>query len=69
MSQRSLIAILGILQRHGLTVDVLELWVRHCETGQTGELILLTTEGRITSYKATVCGKVRMVHKEHLTEV
>lgn len=68
MSHRSLIACVGILQHHGLTVEVLELWVRHCENLQTGELALLTTEGRITSYKAVVCGKVQTLRKAVLTK-
>lgn len=68
MPQRSAIALLGVLQQHGFSVEVLELWARHCESRQTGELSLFTTEGRITSYKALVCGKVLMLQQESLTK-
>lgn len=66
MPKHSAITLLGILQRHGLSVEVLELWVHHCEARQTGELVLLTTEGHITSYKASYCGKVRALETKDL---
>ena len=50
--QRSVVALLGILQRHGLTIEVLECWVAHCEKSRTGFFGCHTVHGQIQLYES-----------------
>lgn len=45
MPDRAAIAFLGILQRHGLTNEVLEFLASHCEAKHTGVMMLHTSNG------------------------
>lgn len=58
--ERSAVILLGILQRHGLTIDVLECWVTHCEEHRTGFFGCHTVHGQIQLYEAA--------HKTRITE-
>jgi hypothetical protein len=58
MASREASALLGILERHGLSVDLLEAFVHHCETRQHGRVTFYTVDGAITSYELGVTGKV-----------
>jgi ribosomal protein S28E/S33 len=58
MPERSATALLGILQRHGVTREVLEVWVHFCEARKTG----------VVTYHH-VHGKVEMVEVSHKSRV
>jgi ribosomal protein S28E/S33 len=58
MPERSAVALLGILQRHGVTREVLEVWVHFCEARKTG----------VVTYHH-VGGKVEMVEVSHKSRV
>jgi len=62
MSSRSAITLLDILQRHGLSIAVLELWVQHCERKRTGFFGCHTVHGEIELYEA--CCKEKVKHLE-----
>lgn len=50
-------SLLGILQRHGLSYDVLELFAAYCTAHRNGSLTLHCINGVVTSYEIRVCGK------------
>ena len=57
MPERSTIACLGILQQHGLTVELLELWVHFVVTGQTGPVTFHHDHGTLQRYELHGGGK------------
>ena len=65
--ERSAVALLGILQRHGLTMEVLECWVAHCEAQRTGFFGCHTVHGQIQLYEATHKARVAEAQKRCLT--
>lgn len=49
MPQSSAVTLLGILQSHGLTLDVLEDMVTFCECHRTGSITLHIAQGKISA--------------------
>ena len=43
--------LLRILERHGLTVDILEAWVQFLEAKKTGSVTFHSTEGYLQQYE------------------
>lgn len=69
MPERSLMGLVGILQRHGLTFELLELLVHHCETKQNGGITFHTAVGNITSYEVYASGKVAALRQAQAKEL
>lgn len=69
MPQPSVISLVGILQRHGLTYELLELFVHHCEGRHNGGVTFHTVGGTITSYEIHASGRVATIQRELAKEL
>lgn len=69
MPERSAISLLGILQRHGLSVEVLELWVEFCETHKTGSFTFHHVHGEIQIYEPHYKHRVDALKERDLTKL
>lgn len=65
---RSVIALIGILQDHGLTVDALEDWVALCQRRSTGSVLFDIREGQIETYDERRKRRLRQPTEKTLTK-
>lgn len=68
MPERSATALLGILQRHGLSISLLELWVHFVEREQTGSVTLHHDKGHLRRYEVHATGKIACMVSADLTD-
>jgi hypothetical protein len=64
MADRSAIILLGILQRQGLTIEMLELMADFCTEHRTGSLTLHGIDGQLKSYEVHYTGRLTALHRE-----